>query len=53
MEAQMIGEGLLILALGAIACALIAGAGRGLRIPGPSWFDIQHETGRAARRRNR
>ncbi len=45
-------EGILLLAIGVIACGLFAACDRGIRLTGPSWFDIVHPTNRAARRSN-
>ncbi|MDF2899687.1 MAG: hypothetical protein K0Q46_6473 [Rhodococcus erythropolis] len=43
-------EGLLMLALAVIVAPVIAACGRGELPKGPSWFDIPHDTNRAARR---
>lgn len=37
-------------ALAYLVAGILALCDRGIRIPGPSWFDIPHPTGRAARR---
>lgn len=49
----MLGEGLLLLVTGAGLALAVAACGRGHRIPGPSWFDIPHDTGRTAARADR
>lgn len=43
----------MILALATICTFTLASCRRGIRIPGPSWFEISHDTNRASRRARR
>jgi hypothetical protein len=44
-------EGIVILLLTGALTPVIAACGRGELPKGPSWFEISHDTNRAARRR--
>lgn len=46
-------EAIMVLVMGMLIAGVLAACGRGVRIPGPSWFEIPHDTNRAARRARR